>query len=531
MSAEHFLPIFPLLPVLGIIVSAFSKHVLKKGITLVTAPLFTVFQLAAAGLLVIYAPEQLTLQVSRLNASIVFSFSQERFWMLAAFAVPSLFSLFKIKSLRTDSLRTVFLFYLAACSGIILTADVFNFFVFYELMIMSAYVLISVEGKVYASIKYMMVGALSSVFFLTGIIFVYASGLFFSFDSIADLSALPRSNALLIISFFLTAFCIKAALFPASPWLPTCHSAGNGTVSSFLSSFTVVSGFFGMHYLVLLPAQSIGADHIFTLLKILALITMGAASIFIFFDTDIKRVIAGSTAFIAGFIGYLFATGEWQTAWVYILVHAVYKSILFHAVDDLDKQPLSLKGRRFSFIIIGIGLLFATGIFPSVPHFLKQSLHFHSTVFYGVFYGSASLLLAGFLKFSFSRSSLFRKTPQPTSGGNGRRTSMTVPIYVLAFILLCGLYVLLIFPGYARTFYAYPELSGIINRPVMPYIFEGLVLGGAVFFGRFLFPRLSGLANLDSRYIFRTLSIELFALFSLFGAIFIFGNRIFGGGY
>lgn len=515
MNVNCLLPIFPLLPVAGIILISIANYIFHIEAARFIVPVFVVIQMAAGILIIVTAPySRFVLQVSSLDASIVLSFSRERIWILAALLAPLLFSVFKIGGFGKEALRTVFLFYLAACSGILVTGDVFNFFVFYELMIMAAYVLISVEGKVYASIKYMFVGALSSVFFLTGIIFVYASGLSFRFEVIADLTRIPESNALLTLSFFFTAFCIKSAMFPASPWLPTCHSAGNGTVSSFLSSFTVVSGFFGLYYLVLLPARSAGIDSIFSLLKIIGLITMAASSVFIFFDTDIKRVIAGSTAFIAGFIGYLFAIGKTDTAWVYIFVHAVYKSLLFHTSDDLYKQPLFLRGRSVSFITIGGALLFAGGIFPSIPHFIKRNLDFQTTATYIVFYVSATLLLAGFLKFTFSR----------VKNGGPYGVRPTVPVYILAVILIPALYLLLLYPGYLRIFYDLPPSSGFFAVPLKTLLLEGAVIAGAVLLGKVVFPRISGLSNFDSRYIFRTLSIELFALLLLFAAVFVFIN-------
>ena len=511
LTPERLLLLFPLLPVIGIIIIAFSNYIVKKEIARFVVPVFTLLQAAAGIILIAAGPELYTVvDVSPLEASVRFSFSRERIWILGAFIVPALFAAGKIQQFGSESLRTVFLFYLAAGSGILVTSDIFNFFVFYELMIMTAYVLISVQGKVYASIKYMFVGALSSVFFLTGIILVYASGLPFSFSGLSDLSVLPAANARLIMSFFFSAFCIKSAMFPASPWLPTCHSAGNGTVSAFLSSFTVVSGFFGMYYLVLVPAEGAGYTQFYTLLQAVSLLTMGMSSLFIFFDTDIKRAIAGSTAFIAGVIGYLFATGNTGTAWVYIFIHAVYKSILFHMSDDIAKQPLRLGGRLLPFITMGFAVLFAGGIFPSIPHYLKKEMFSSSPLISAVLYGSTALLLAGFLKFSYKKHS--------------SRPPLPVYPYILTFLLLPAGYLLLIFPGFARPLQDLPPLKGVFSGDLTAYIPELAAVAAAFLLGRVLFPRIGRLANLDSRYIFRTLNIELFALLLLFSAIVVYIN-------
>lgn len=94
----------------------------------------------------------------------------------SALLIPVIFSFHRLRTLPTFSSRGIFLFYLTGCSGLVVVGDLFSFFVLYQLMIMAAYMLIAVKDQYYASITYMLFGAVSSAFFLAGIVLLYASG-------------------------------------------------------------------------------------------------------------------------------------------------------------------------------------------------------------------------------------------------------------------------------------------------------------------------------------------------------------------
>ena len=515
MNAETILPLFPLLPVAGIILHLFFTYVLKREPGRATLLGSLGLQTAAAAAIIFYflqnGSTDIGVAVSRWNFSIQLALNRERVFLLAALMVPLLFALAKtisdLASQRENVVNSIpppiFLFYIAACSGILMTADIFNFFVFYELMIMAAYILISVEGKYFASIKYMLVGGISSCFFLAGIIFVYASGLPFTFSALADLSSLPLKNAKFILLFFAAAFSIKSALFPASSWLPTCHSAANGTVSAFLSSFTVVSGFFGLYYLVLLPAESLSYTVPFTVLKYLSLITMGVSALFIFFEGEIKRCIAGTTVFSAGFIGLLFSVGAYEPAWIYIMVHAFYKSVLFHQADTLSKESLYISGKRTTLIIGAVMLLFAAGLVPSLPHFIKSYAGLSGPGLLSVLYGADFLLLAGFTKFGTDF-----KPGGPSRPGDRRwKQGWMLILIIPLFFALYGLFFFFFPVPLRKLFYGKALIFGI----------EWGVVAAAFVWGRLIYPKISMVSNIDTRFVFRNLNIELFFILVLFG--------------
>ena len=342
--------------------------------------------------------------VSAWPYAIEFAFEHSRAHFLAAYLVPLLFSLARLRQLPSFHLRLLFLLYLGGCSGLLVTGDIFNFFVFYELMIMAAYVLVAARRKFYASVKYMLFGAASSSFLLGGIVLFYATGADLGFPFAAEFYAAPAAHQAWILVLFGTAFLVKSAFFPAYSWVATCHAATAPVVSAFLGSFTVFTGIFGLHQRVLRPAASLGLASVFDWLEVLSLLTMALPSAAIFFERDFKRCIAGSTVVTIGFVGLMLSRGWVEPALLYVAFHALYKSLLFHLTDDLRIEGTTVAGRPAALAALGVGVWMASGFYPALIWFLKYNVMDASPALRAVSLASSALVAGGFLKFRYVRS-------------------------------------------------------------------------------------------------------------------------------
>ncbi|MBW6516085.1 MAG: hypothetical protein K0B81_05650 [Candidatus Cloacimonetes bacterium] len=404
MNVKFFLILFPLIPLILIAISLSAKYLFKRDISSVMILVNAVLQLMTGLYLVTYFRGYdglYSVSLSEWKHAIEFSFDQYRVFFLIAFLIPSFFTIFHYRKFTDFNIRSIFLFYMAGCSGIIVTGDIFNFYIFYEVMIMAAYVLISVSKKYYASIKYMIFGAASSAIFLAGIILLYASGSYFSYSFLFQLGEYNPNNIHFVFLLFSIAFFIKAAFFPVSGWVATCHSATNSVVSAFLSSFTIFSGIFGLLYFVILPAQSLGYDNFLTFIKILSILTMLIPALILFFEPDFKRCIAGSTVFTIGFIGLLLASGAYYLALFYLIVHAVYKSYMFLVYDDLLINKFTVYGNYRTILLIFVSIIFTVGFFPSIPYFIKYNFMVQSNFYKLITYMAMALMLGSFLKFRY----------------------------------------------------------------------------------------------------------------------------------
>lgn len=484
---------FPVFPLLGNVVILAAKYLIRRDVSAAVIVAVVVAQLAAGAVLIASFVGQegvFVTAISEWNYSIVFAFDARKTYFLAAYLTPLLFTLFKLHFFSTPHVRMILLFYLAGCSGLLVTGDVFTFYVFYEVMIMAAYVLIGIKGKYYASIKYMIIGASSSALFLGGVILLYASGSYFGFSFVDRVATLNEYNMNLVLLLFSTAFFVKGAFFPVSSWVSTCHTATNSLISAFLSSFTIFTGIYGLYYLVLQPAEILGFTGIFDFLRILSVTTMLLPALFLFFEPHLKRVIAGTTVFTIGFIGLMLSYRMYDVAFAYIVVHGLYKCLLFLLYDQFDyddsrQDDLRVSGSWKALAICGLGVLFTTGFYPALTYVLKyQFVGAHGAYRLAV-YASMFLVLGAFFKFRYQ---VVEKKENP--------------LFYLTFLGLFAVYYL-----------AFPYA---LQVPGITFLVDLAVMGGALVFARPLYYRLSILARMDTRIFFRNLNYELLYIVVLF---------------
>ncbi len=479
-------------PLLGVLVILSVSFLLRRDCSAFVVALVLILEIVS--FVVIYfltrpIEGNYLVALSALPFSIQFHFSQEKIFFMANLFIPMAFALFRLKSLDSINVRLVFLFFLAGSIGLLVTGDIFNFFVFYELMIMAAYVLIGLKGNYGASIKYMLTGGISSLFFLAGIIVLYAggAGMGFGYDPSHEIIARPWLDLGLLLCAI--AFAIKAALFPASGWVASCHGATNSLVSSFLASFTVFSGIRGFYIFVLVPAERAGMMEFFELLRYLSLATMIVGALCMFFETDLKRTIAHNTLVTVGLVGLMCSFKNYDLAFLYMPIHALHKSIMFYSYEDLSQRGGRYLVRRLSLPIIGLAIFSMAGLFASPVYFLKQAFLSGQSVYKVLLFGMSFFVVAAFAKHRLGLRKALGKRFWP----------------VLAVLVFGALYLML----FGHSLLANPGLS------LLDLAIDLLVIAAAILVGRYLWPKLSFLHNFDRRLLFANLNRELFMLILL----------------
>ncbi len=198
-------------------------------------------------------------------------------------------SVFSVGTILKARLKFGFLpvlhFLLLGINGAFLTGDIFNLFVWFEIIIISSFVLITLgseKKQLEGAVKYFTLNIFASVIFLTAVAVLY--GLTGSLN-MADLSlkiAAIENRGLVEITaiLFLIGFGIKAAIFPLYFWLPASYHTPPPAVSAVFGGLLTKVG-------------------VYALIRVFTLIFVGDA----FLETIIL-VIAGLTLF-AGAIGAL----------------------------------------------------------------------------------------------------------------------------------------------------------------------------------------------------------------------------------
>ena len=137
-------------------------------------------------------------------------------------------------------------------NGAFLTGDIFNLYVWFEVMLISSFVLITLgfsKEQMRGGIKYMALNLIGSLFFLAGIGLLYGKTGTLNMAHLAqilmndDQSILINSSAML---FFL-AFGIKAAVFPLYFWLPSSYHTPDITVTSLFAGILTKVGVYAMY--------------------------------------------------------------------------------------------------------------------------------------------------------------------------------------------------------------------------------------------------------------------------------------------
>lgn len=253
-----------------------------------------------------------------------------------------------------------FLFLATGLSGALLTGDIFNLFVFVELLAISSTILTAISDDRYgveAAYKYFYMSQLAAFFLLLAVGALYVSCGTLNMAQLAALIADDPHHALLPLAaaFLLAAFMIKSATFPFHFWQPDFHTAAPTPVSAMLSSVVVklgVYGFIRMSTLLFVDYAAL----LQPLLICLGVAGIGIGGISAVGTHNVKRMLAFSTLAQVGFI--LVAVG-WGTplaltaALVFAFNHSIAKSAMLMLAGYVASRA-SVKSAAFD-IITGVG--------------------------------------------------------------------------------------------------------------------------------------------------------------------------------
>ena len=220
--------------------------------------------------------------------------------------------------------------------GAFLTGDMFNLYVWFEVMLIASFVLLALGGEraqLEGAIKYVTLNLLSSAIFLAAVGMLYGVA---GTLNMADLAQQLRSstNAGLITTLailFLIAFGIKAAVFPLYFWLPASYHTPPVAVSAiFAGLLTKVGVYAVIRVFTLLFVGDVSYTH--TLLLIIAGLTMFFGVLGAVAQMDFRRLLSFH---IVSQIGYmimglaLFTPLALAGAVFYIIHHIIVKTNLF----------------------------------------------------------------------------------------------------------------------------------------------------------------------------------------------------------
>ncbi len=358
---------------------------------------------------------------------------------------------------------TFFVFFLTLCVGLtgaFLTGDLFNMYVFAELLVISGTVLTAVSDDEFgteAAFKYFYISLLAAFFMLLSIGCIYVSYGTLNMADLAQRIQLNPDGLLLLpaIGFLLATFMIKSAVFPFHFWQPDFHTAAPTAVSAMLSSVVVklgVYGFLRMTTLLFLE-QAEMIRSILLILGIVGIIFGGFSAIGTY---NVKRMLAYSTLAQVGFI--LVGIG-WGTtlsitaALVFAFNHSLIKAAMLMLAGYVASRA-SVKSAAFA-IVQGVGrplpyagVLFFVGSLalagiPPTSGFISKLLLFSSGIDAETFWSLLIIGVFSILTLIYTMRAFMRIWWQaPVAGITTKPTGdhLLSPTLLILIILLLGMW-------------------------------------------------------------------------------------------
>jgi multicomponent Na+:H+ antiporter subunit D len=275
--------------------------------------------------------------------------------------------------------HTLMLTFLAGMTGFCLTGDIFDLFVWFELMGVSAYALTAYRpeerGPIQGALNFAITNSVGAYLSLSGIALIYGRTGALNMAQIGAYIDRHSPDGLVAVAFLLiiSGLLIKSAIVPFHFWLPDAHAVAPTPVCVLFSGVMVELGLYGIarvYWSVF--GQALGhRSEISTVLLTLGVLTAVVGALFCFRERHIKRLLAFSTISHAGMfltgIAVLTPLGLAGTA-VYVIGHGLVKAALFlctgillHRLGSVNETWLHGRARHLRvtgavFILASLGL-------------------------------------------------------------------------------------------------------------------------------------------------------------------------------
>ena len=400
------------------------------------------------------APFGILLVLDRLSALLLV--------LTAVLALPTLLYAIRGSDAAGGNFHALFQLQLVGLNGAFLTGDLFNLFVFFEILLIASYALLlhgQGPARSRAGLHYVVLNLIGSSLFLFAVGTLYGlTGTLNMADLAARVAAAPAGDQGLIAAAALvltTVFALKAALAPLHFWLPGAYAATSGAVAALFAIMTKVGAYAIIRTGTLIFGADAGAAAFIAGPWILpaAVATAFIGFIGLFAARDLREMAAWS---VVGSMGVLlcavsvFRVEAMGPALYYLLHSTLAAAALFLVVDQIARRrgehggALTLAPRFCqSGLLSGLFFLAAIGVvgLPPLSGFIGKLLILDGVrAAPGAGWIWATLLittLIGVLAFSRAGSLLFWKTAAvegeiPTRVLRGRKAGVATAAALLA---------------------------------------------------------------------------------------------------
>jgi formate hydrogenlyase subunit 3/multisubunit Na+/H+ antiporter MnhD subunit len=345
--------------------------------------------------------------------------------------------------------ETLLLLIVAGGCGMALSGDLFNIYVFYEIVAVASYGLSASRGNglgYAASIRFLILGAIGSSLLLLGIALIYAATGTLNLAHLARLAPqmLHGSVGLVAFALILIGLGVKAELFPVNTWVPEVYATAPARISALLGGIVSKLALLVVLRLLVLIYADTPAPLLLLSLGALGVITGELAA---FRATDLRQVLAYSSIAQLGLVAIAFSipgSAGVIAGIALALHHALVKPALFMLTEAWGGQLNRLAGTaQVSMLstLLFIGLALSLIGIPPLPGFWAKFLLLKGALgIEGVWYQTAIAVVsiatvietAYFIR--IARLMFQQRTPQTVEAPNIRELAPALSLVALLFI-------------------------------------------------------------------------------------------------
>jgi proton-translocating NADH-quinone oxidoreductase chain N len=286
--------------------------------------------------------------------------------------------------------------------GVAFAGDFFTMFIFWEMMGIASYALVSFRkdlwGPIEAGFKYMVMGSVGSTVLFFGIALVYGITGTLNFAQVSSVIHGQPMNLwyYLVFALFVIGFGVKTAIVPVHTWLPDAHPEAPSPISAMLSGILIETGLYAIaRVLFLLFEPSVFKVTI----ALFAALTMTLGNMMALRQDDVKRMLAYSSIAQMGYMLVGVSTGltyGLMGTLLHVLNHSLMKGLAFLSVGSIvhetgtrDIKKLQGVGKAMPFTTLAVVVSFlGLGGVPGTNGFVSKFILFNAAL------GADMLLLA-----------------------------------------------------------------------------------------------------------------------------------------
>jgi len=368
--------------------------------------------------------------------------------------------------------------------GIVLTGDLFNLYVFIEIVSLSSYALLGVGNKrsPLSAFRYLIMGTTAGSFYLLGLALIFMRTGTLNMTDLSEI--LPVVSAQVPIrvglAFIFIGLGLKAAIFPLHGWLADAYTDGSSTATALIAPLGTKTALYALLrfvYFIVGPAYAGSLASVGIVMAYAGAAAIVWGSFMAMSQKELKRMLAYSSVAQVGYIALGIGLGSRYGmigAVLHILNHACMKACLFLVTGNLRRgvghsylPNLDASVRRempWSMAAFCVAAISMIGLPPTAGFFSKWYLAL-GTVEAGQWPLLAALLVSTLLNAVYFFRIFEQVYLKPArAGGSGREArgevppSMLVPTLVFAALLL----ILGIGNAYIVTKFLEPVWAGVL---------------------------------------------------------------------